>query len=81
MREECLKVDRVEEGIAVCYLPDGGMTDIPLPENLIGTVRDGATIAVQYDRNDVVSVMLCEKTDDPKSAERRARLDKLFGRE
>ncbi len=80
MRELRLKVDRVEEGIAVCYAPDGdGMIDVTLPEDLVGTVRDGATIAVQYDGDAIVTVTLVE-ADDPKSAERRARLDRLFGR-
>ena len=79
MTEQRLKVDRVEEGIAVCYHPDGGMTDVPLPHGLIGTVKDGATIEVQYDGDTIVSVKLCE-ADDPKHDERRARLSRLFGR-
>ena len=80
MKELRLKVDRVEEGVAVCYAPDGdGMIDIALPEELGGVVRDGATLAVQYDGDEIVSVTLAE-TDDPRSAERRARLDRLFGR-
>lgn len=79
MKELRLKVDRVEEGIAVCYIPEGGMTDIPLPDELTGAVNDGATIMVQYDGDTIVSVNLVE-SDDPKSAERRARLDRLFGK-
>ena len=77
MSELRLKVDRVEEGIAVCYLPDGGMIDVPLPDGI--TVRDGYVIEVSFDGDTVTSVKVAETTD-PKSAERRARLDKLFGR-
>lgn len=79
MKEIRLKVDRVEEGVAVCYLPEGGMTDIPLPEDIASAVRDGATVVVQYDGDDIVSITLCDE-DDPKSDERRARLNKLFKR-
>lgn len=79
MKELRLKVDRIEEGFAVCYLPEGGMTDIPLPEDLVSTVKDGATILVQYNGDEIVSVSIVE-TDDPKATERRARLDRLFGR-
>ena len=74
-----LKVDRVEEGIAVCYLPEGGMTDVPLPHEIADSVRDGATIEVQYDGDSIVSVKLCDDSDDGQ-AERRQRLDRLFGR-
>ena len=77
MRELRLKVDRVEDGIAVCYLPDGGMIDVPLPDGI--TVRDGNVIEVVYDGDEIASVKVAETTD-PKSEERRARLDKLFGR-
>ncbi|MBQ7827984.1 MAG: DUF3006 family protein [Clostridia bacterium] len=80
MKSLRLKVDRIEEGIAVCYAPDDSdMTDIPLPENLAGTVKDGATLAVHYDGDVIVSVELCDEGDS-KSAERRTRLDQLFGR-
>lgn len=80
MKELRLKVDRVEEGIAVCYAHEGdGMTEVPLPNELCGSVKDGETIAVQYDGSTIVSVKLV-KSDDPKSSERRARLDRLFGR-
>ena len=79
MMELRLKVDRVEEGIAVCYAPDGGMTDVPLPDDLIDTVKDGATVKVQYDGDVILSVVLCEAVD-PKHDERQARLARLFGR-
>ena len=72
-----LKVDRVEEGFAVCYHPDGGMTDVALPDGI--TVRDGDTVEVVFDGDTVISVKVVE-TDDPKSEERRTKLDRLFGR-
>jgi len=79
MKELRLKVDRVEDGFAVCYLPEGGMTDIPLPEDMVGAVKDGATIEVKYEGDEIISVSVI-KAEDPKSEERRARLDRLFGR-
>ena len=75
-----LKVDRVEESFAVCYLPDGGMTDIPLPCEIAGSVRDGMTIEVQFDDSDIVSVKLCDDDVDDGQAERRQRLNRLFDR-
>lgn len=80
MKELRLNVDRVEEGVAVCYAPDGdGMIDVTLPAELCGAVRDGAVILVRYDGDAVASVELCGD-EDTGSAERRARLDRLFGR-
>lgn len=80
MKELILKVDRVEEGLAVCYAPDeGGMIDIPLSLELADTVKDGMEITVRFDGESIISVEL-HKTVDTESAERRARLDRLFGR-
>ena len=75
-----LKVDRIEEGIAVCYLPEGGMTNVHLPVEIASSVKDGATIEVQYDGDTVVSVKLCDSDDDGKE-ERRQRLNRLFKRD
>ena len=79
MKSLRLKVDRIEEGIAVCYLPDGGMTDISLPCDIAEYVRDGATIEAQYDGDTIISVKLCH-SDDGGLAERRQRLSRMFER-
>ena len=76
-----LKVDRVEEGFAVCYHPYGGMTDVPLPCEIADSVRDGAMIEVQYDGDSIVSVKLCDDDSNDGQAERRQRLNRLFKRD
>ena len=75
-----LKVDRVEEGFAVCYLPEGGMTDVSLPCEIAGSVKDGAVIEVQLDGDKAVFVKLCEANGEDGADERRKRLERLFGR-
>ncbi len=79
MKELKLKVDRVEEGIAVCYLPEGGMTDIPLPDNMIEKVKDGATVTAKYNGDSLVFIKVSGEAD-PKSKERHSRLKRLFKR-
>ncbi len=80
MTELEMRVDRIEEGYAVCYLPEGGMTDILLPDAIVDRVEDGSFILVKYENDAVISVELLNK-EDPKSSDRRDLLDKLFGRD
>ena len=70
-------VDRVEEHIAVCYSPEGGMIDIPLPEEVRGSVRDGSALKVRYMDGAIISVEICGVCDS-EAQKRRERLDRLF---
>lgn len=81
MKRLCLRVDRIEEGVAVCYAPDGGtMLPVPLPSELCDAVHDGDTVAVCFDGNSIISVSLCDRVDGAEAQKRRLRLKELFDR-
>lgn len=81
MRRLCLRVDRIEEDVAVCYAPDGGeLLPVPLPSELCNAVHDGDTVAVCFDGDSVISVSLCDRVDAAEAEKRRLRLKGLFDR-
>lgn len=81
MKRIYLKVDRVEEGVAVCYAPEGNsMLPVPLPKGLRDTVHDGDTVAVCFNGERIISVELFDRVDASTAEERRLRLKKLFDR-
>lgn len=72
-----VRVDRVEENIAVCYSPEGGMIDVPLPGEVRDFVRDGEALEVRYMDGAIISVEICGACDS-EAQKRRDRLDRLF---
>lgn len=75
-------VDRVEEGIAVCF-PDDGSEKITFPVSSFGAVREGnalaLTVTVQDDKQTVIHVRPATDTEHiDRKQENALRLRRLF---
>lgn len=76
-----LTVDRVEEGIAVCLLPEGEAVNVPLPKDAPTGIGDGSRIRVIFEDGVPALAELCAEDEASAAAKeaRRRRLRSLFG--